>query len=139
MSGKRIGWWQAFWLLFLAGAFGCAAFLRTEYERALTSAELEAGALADSVSQTLGSMLQGMDYALQVTVDEIEHQMQEGRLDREALSSFMQRQQERFPHIRLLRASDRDGLVIYGHGLPAVPQSLGDRDYFRQLRDDPAA
>ena len=139
MSGKRIGWWQAFWLLFLAGAFGCAAFLRIEYERALTSAELETGALADSVSQTLGSMLQGMDYALQVTVDEIEHQMQEGRLDREALSSFMQRQQERFPHIRLLRASDRDGLVIYGHGLPAVPQSLGDRDYFRQLRDDPAA
>ncbi|WP_371322999.1 response regulator [Dechloromonas sp. ZY10] len=139
MSEKKIGWWQGFWLLFLACVLGCMAFLRVEYERALADTELETRTLADSVGQTLGSMLQGMDYALQVTVDEIEHQLQEGRVDPEALSSFMQRQQERFPHIRLLRASDREGVVIYGRGLPAVPLGLGDRDYFRELRDNPAA
>src|SRR5574343_112889 len=139
MGGKGARRDTGFVFLFLMLCVASMAFLWYQRQQTLERTALETGMLADSVSQTLGGMLQGMDYALQVTADEMEHQMQTGPIDAEALARFMQRQQTRFPHIRLLRASDRDGVVIYGNGLPAVPQSLGERDYFRRLYDDPNA
>ena len=125
----------AFVILFVVLA--CFAFLWQQRQQLLEQTARETAVLANSVNQTLGNMMQGMDYALQVTVDELEHQMAEGGINPRRINEFMRRQQERFPHIRMLRASNHEGEVILGQGLPAVTQSLAERDYFRQLRDQP--
>ena len=56
-----------------------------------------------------------------------------------AINHFLIRQQERFPHIDLLRATNPEGEAIWGKGVdPAQRASLAQRDYYKRLRDDPA-
>jgi PAS domain S-box-containing protein len=96
--------------------------------------------LVRSVGQTVEGMVESIDYALQVSADEIAHQIAGGRPDAAAITRFMTRQQERFAHIDLLRATNAQGEAIYGQGVdPAQRASLAQRDYYRKLRDDPRA
>lgn len=94
--------------------------------------------LAQSVEQTLEGLVDTIDYVLQVGADEIEHHIASHGTDGAAITRFLARQQERFPHIDLLRATNAQGEAIWGKGVdPAQRASLAQRDYFKQLRDDP--
>ncbi len=93
--------------------------------------------LAKSVDQTVLGMLDAMDYALQVSADEIGHQIEGGQVSPAAVARFLARQQDRFPHLDLLRATDAAGNAIYGVGVPMPPASVAPREYYRRLRDDP--
>ncbi len=99
--------------------------------------ELTTRNLAKSVEQTVQSTVDAINYALQVSADEINHRIAEGNPDKEAISLFLARQQDRFPNIDLLRATNAQGEAIYGVGVPTPPASLAQRDYYKRLRDDP--
>jgi PAS domain S-box-containing protein len=55
-----------------------------------------------------------------------------------AINSFLTLQQQRFPDIDILRATNDSGETLYGKGVvPSQRASLAQRDYYRRLRDDP--
>ena len=96
--------------------------------------------LAASVVQTIDGMIDDIDYALQTSIDELEHQISEGGPEQNAVNKFLIRQQSRFPHIDLLRGTNEKGETIYGKDVdPAQRASLAERDYFKYLRDTPNA
>ena len=108
-----------------------------EVERGL---EERTQSMVQSVDQTIEGMVGSIDYALQVSTDEIGRQLASGKPDDAAINGFLTRQQQRFPHIDLLRATNPAGEAIWGQGVdPAQRASLAQRDYFKRLRDDPAA
>ncbi|MBK7417510.1 MAG: hypothetical protein IPJ38_22940 [Dechloromonas sp.] len=84
-------------------------------------------------------MIDSVDYALQISADEIDHQLALSHPDKARIDLFLARQQDRFSHIDLLRASNADGEVIYGKGVdPLSRASLAQREYFSRLRDNPS-
>jgi PAS domain S-box-containing protein len=94
--------------------------------------------LAKSVERTVEGAIDDIDHALQVSADEINHQIAGGRPDPAAINRFLERQQARFEHLDLLRATNAAGEAIYGKGVdPAQRASLAQRDYYQRLRDDP--
>ena len=109
-------------------------------EEARSRAEHTTRHLAQSIEQTLDSMIGTIDHTLMVSADEIGRQIATGRPDAEAITRYLTLQQSRFDHIDLLRATNAEGEAIYGKGVdPAQRASLAQRDYFRQLRDNPNA
>ncbi len=96
--------------------------------------------LVKSVDQSVGSMVANVDYVLQVSSDHISQQIAGRHPEGESITRFLALQQERFPNIDLLRATNEHGEAIYGKGVVAAERaSLAQRDYFRRLRDDPGA
>lgn len=96
--------------------------------------------LAASVVQTIDGMMNNIDYALQISIDELEHQIKEGGPEKESINQFLIRQQQRFPHIDLLRATNAQGETIYGKDVdPNQRASLAEREYFKILRNNPSA
>jgi PAS domain S-box-containing protein len=96
--------------------------------------------LARSMAQTIDGLIDNIDYALQVSGSEIEHQIATRQLDGASVTRFLIRQQERFRHVNLLRATNEQGEAIYGEGVnPMHRASLADREYFKRLQADPGA
>ncbi len=123
-------------LLAVLATVGALAYLRYQaVERVRASTE----GLTKSIDQTIDGLVDRIDYALQISADEIGHQIEEKRPTRSSVTQFLARQQKRLPDIDLLRATNADGEAIYGVGVPATPASLAHRDYFKRLRDDPDA
>ncbi len=94
--------------------------------------------VAQAVALSLDAWVGTIDYVLDVSADEIEHRTARHGADADAINRFLARQQDRFPYIDLLRATNSQGEAIWGRGVdPAQRASLAQRDYYRQLRDDP--
>ena len=126
-------------LAVIAVSVATMAYLRHEAEQRVAETTQT---LAKSVAQTIESMVDKIDFALQVSADEISHQIAGGRPDRESITRYLARQQQRLPHMDLLRATNAQGEAIYGVGVPPPPApqaSLAHREYFKRLRDDPGA
>lgn len=122
-------------LLATAAAITTVIFL---YQHAVNRQMESTRSLAASVVQTIDGMVDNIDYALQVSIDELEHQIREGIVERESINRFLSKQQQRFPHIDLLRATNIQGETIYGNEVdPTQRSSLADRDYYKILRDRP--
>ncbi|MEI6557537.1 MAG: PAS domain S-box protein [Rhodospirillaceae bacterium] len=93
---------------------------------------------AQSLGQTIENFVDTIDYVLQVSAEEIEHQIASHPQESTSISSFLARQQQRFPYIDLLRATNAEGETIHGQGVdPAQRASLAQRDYFKRLRQNP--
>ena len=94
--------------------------------------------LARSIANTVEQDVAGIDFVLQVSADEIERQLSARQATYESVTTFLSKQQDRFPNIDLLRATDPEGATVYGRGVdPAQRASLAQRDYFRQLKENP--
>jgi len=95
--------------------------------------------IALSLEQTFEGKLDTIDLVLQVSADEISHQLATGKPDQQSVTRFLIQQQKRV-HLDLLRATNEKGDAIYGEGVPTTitsASSISDRDYFPRLRDDP--
>jgi two-component system sensor histidine kinase/response regulator len=93
--------------------------------------------LSVSVGQSIDGLVGSIDTTLDISADEITHQIAEGPVRPSAINRYLERQQERFPFIDLLRATNAAGETIYGKGVdPAQRASLAQRDYFQRLRDE---
>ena len=95
--------------------------------------------LSHSVEQNISGLVKDIDIALQHSADEISHQWAEGRPNKDSITRFLARQQALLPGADLLRATDAEGVAIYGVGIPQTPASVAQRDYYKKLRDDPQA
>jgi hypothetical protein len=95
--------------------------------------------LSHSVEQNISGLVKDIDIALQHSADEISHQWVEGRPNKDSITRFLARQQALLPGADLLRATDAEGVAIYGVGIPQTPASVAQRDYYKKLRDDPQA
>lgn len=94
--------------------------------------------LAHSIAHSVDDELANIDYVLQVSADEIERQRSAGQDTYETVTTFLGRQQDRFSHIDLLRATNPRGETIYGRGVePGERASLAQRDYYKQLKENP--
>ena len=123
-------------LIAFISTIGALLYLRNQ---ALERVQASTEGLAKSIDQTVSGLVDQIDYALQVSADEISHQIAEGHPNKDSITAFLARQQKRLPDIDLLRATNAAGEAIYGVGVPATPASLAHRDYFKRLRDDPNA
>ena len=107
---------------------------QTEMRTALTTQNL-----AKLMEQTYDGLTDTIDVALLASADEISRQMSAGNTDRQSITRFLVRQQERLPHVAYLRATNERGDVIYGPAILSPPHNNSDREYFVRLRDDPNA
>ncbi len=91
------------------------------------------------VSQNIGDDLQQLELAMQAVADEHGRQAHPGPVDRAAMHAMLDRLRERLPMLEQLRITDAAGQSLDGSGDPqAAPLFVGDRDYFKRLRDEPA-
>ncbi len=94
--------------------------------------------LAHTIAHSVEDELADIDYVLQVSADEIERQISARQNSYESVTTFLGRQQDRFSGIDLLRATNPQGETLYGRGVdPSERASLAQRDYYRQLKEDP--
>jgi len=115
--------------------FGLAYLWNSNIERT----QLLTENLSQSVEQDIFGLVKNIDVALQHSSDEIGRQIREGKPNKELITRFLARQQELLPGTDLLRATDAEGVAVYGVGIPQTPASVGQRDYYKKLRDDPQA
>jgi PAS domain S-box-containing protein len=103
-------------------------------------AETTARNLCQVLEQNLVGTINQINLALLAVKGEAEREVAAGGIHREALDAFIAHQSGYVPAIYDLRITNIQGEGVYGTGLdPDVKVSLADRDYFRQLRDDPHA
>lgn len=92
------------------------------------------------VSQAIAGDIGHIDLALRTAADETArlHGMGGGGAA-DGLGVFLDRLLSRLPMADSLRFVDRSGALAAGSGEPPPRIAMGDRDYFRRLRDDPHA
>ncbi len=91
--------------------------------------------LARSVEQTIDGLIDTIDVTLLNSADEIARRQATHTLDAKAINEFLLRQQRRVPNLSFIRATDENGLVIYGQDIPSPPADNSDREFFITLRD----
>ncbi|MEY2688803.1 MAG: hypothetical protein RL375_3001 [Pseudomonadota bacterium] len=112
-----------------------ATYLRDQTRRVQADAVKD---VAQGVALSLDAWVGTIDYVLEVSAQEIEHRVTSHGADAEGINQFLGRQQDRFTHIDLLRATNAQGEAIWGRGVnPAQRASLAQREYYQRLRDDP--
>ena len=121
-------------LLVVAMAIAALIHLRHEAEARAT---LNTRHLVKTLELTVEGLIDKIDLSLQASVDEISQQMASGHPDAQAITRFLERQQERLPQLSHIRATNERGDALYGKGIPSPPANYADRDYFIRLRDDP--
>jgi len=132
------------WLLLclINGVFITAAILvllqsREQYSDKATT---EAEALSAALAQTMLAMIDKIDLALLVTLDEIERQSASGGIDGPTLERFLARSDRRLPESLGLAVFSQAGIVEYSvNSGNTKGVSAEDRPYFTTLRDNPAA
>ena len=103
-------------------------------------AETSTQNLARSLELTLIGTISKLDIHLQAVIHEAERQLATGKPDAMVLNDYARQHQEQSPEINGLRLTDAEGNVLYGTPLPSgKPINIADRDYFRQVRDNPKA
>lgn len=107
--------------------------------QAFHEAQQSSRSTAQILGQSVTNTLEKVDYALQVTVEEVLCHHQRGG-DTQELLQFIERQFRRIPELDSLMITDARGMVLLGSGHQLTgPVSLADREYFTSLRDHPGA
>ena len=107
--------------------------------KAEQEAQSDSRATVQILGQSLGNTLEKIDYALQVTNEEVQHK-HNVQVDRQSLQQFVIRQFSRLPELENFLITDAKGIVLLGSGhIPASPLAIADRAYFAYLKDHPMA
>ncbi|WP_295450834.1 hypothetical protein [uncultured Thiodictyon sp.] len=101
----------------LAAVIAAVVTLMHLRQAAVTRAVATLQYLDNSVEQTLEGMIDGIDFALQVSSDEIGRQFAGGHPDAAFINGFLHAQQSRLPYLNLLRVANEKGEAIYGQGV----------------------
>ncbi|MFZ2266963.1 MAG: response regulator [Azonexus sp.] len=116
-----------------------AVSLYASYEQYKERAAITSRNTNRLVAQGIAGEIERIDLGLQTISDEYARQSATGRLDGQALTAFLRRQQQRLPMAEGLRIADAQGTILYGADQTLPPGiSIAERDYFLALRDDPA-
>ncbi|RIX47434.1 MAG: response regulator [Rhodocyclales bacterium GT-UBC] len=120
------------WLLVVVCVFALAAgFLRNSLLMHEERARIMASNLAQVLERDISAALEKVDLLLLSVVDEFQRRSETGAaVDYREMESFLARSRHRQESIQLLSIADVDGKTAAG-------AMLADREYFRQLRDNP--
>jgi len=106
---------------------------RQQYEQ---HAETQTRNIANAVDHNVSSSIEKIDLALRTVADELERQLASTGMDEQAMTDFLERQEQRLPEVEGFRVANAYGLVILGKGLDRKEAaSWADRDYFIYHRD----
>ena len=107
--------------------------------KAEKESQSDSHAMVQILGQSLGNTLEKIDYALQVTDEEVQHTHNQ-RVGNQSLQQFIIRQFSRIPELENILITDAKGMVLLGSGhIPTSPLDITDREYFTYLRDHPMA
>jgi PAS domain S-box-containing protein len=113
--------------------------IRSSYNHYTRVAETRVFTLAQSLNETVTGTIAKSDIALQTVIDEVLRQKGSGGIRVEALHRFMLRQKNRLPELDSIRFADANGNMVCSSDLQwDRALNIADRDYFIQLRNDPA-
>ncbi|MBS1169792.1 MAG: diguanylate cyclase [Burkholderiaceae bacterium] len=87
--------------------------------------------MARSMEQTLSGMIDIVDLALQVAMEEFERELALEESDRQVMSGILIRQQDKLPMPVVIRAMNEHGDIIYGKGLQPPFVNLAQADSFQ--------
>lgn len=106
----------------------------------LEKARVMTQSLVQVLDQNVVDIFKEADLAVWAIKDEFEHEQRQGEDTGQVLDAFIARLQARVRRVDFLRTADAQGRIVHGTGVkPGGEGSLGDRDYFRHLRDNPDA
>lgn len=120
------------WLLVVVCVVALAAlFLQTSLHMHEERARLTAGNLSQVLERDISTALEKVDLLLLSVADEFERRSEQGAtVEYRDMENFLARLHHRQESVQLLSVANASGLTGAG-------ASLADRDYFRQLRDNP--
>lgn len=96
--------------------------------------------LARISAEYIDGVIDKIDLALVVVVDELERQAARGRIHTRMLNSFIDQEKTHLSELDSLRISDARGNIRFGTGTDTgTPESIADKNYFITLRDNPDA
>jgi signal transduction histidine kinase len=110
------------------------AYLHKQIERTAVNNTLS---LARTLDLIFAAQISAIDATVLAARDEIGQQLDDGHARREYINTYLETLSRRLPNADAIRATNVHGTVVYGPGLPTPPSNVSDRNYFRQLRDDP--
>jgi diguanylate cyclase (GGDEF)-like protein len=90
--------------------------------------------LSKSLEQSISGMIDTIDLALQVAVDDLEKNFATKSTKKISLGSLLQRQEKRLFHAIQLRATNKVGDVIYGTDIQPPFINVSDREHFQYFR-----
>jgi len=94
--------------------------------------------LTQVLEQNITGVINKADVGIFALAQEVARQIASGGVDGRKLARYMAQAQSLLPELEGLRVADERGRVRYGLDSPSGgPYSCGDRDYFKQLRDNP--
>jgi PAS domain S-box-containing protein len=102
----------------------------------------EAAAVGANYARILDEALVGyfgrIDVTLLTVTEEVSRQLAAGGIKERELNAFLARQDKHIPDARGLRVMDVAGNIRYAvNGVAVRGANIGDRPYFKQVRDDP--
>jgi hypothetical protein len=94
--------------------------------------------MSETLQLYLTEKLREIDLSLLALRDELETQLKAGKVDKTKTDSVFYKYVSRIPEADSFRATDRNGIVLYGTAIPETdtPVSIEDRDYFLRLRNN---
>ena len=114
--------------------------LRYSRQQERLEAETAARNLCQVLEQNLAGTINQINLVLVAVKGEAERQLAAGGINRRTLDIYIARQSAYLPVVHGLRVTDEKGEEAYGIDVAGGPKiSLADRDYFRQLQDEPQA
>lgn len=139
----RTSRWRMVALLLFVNLFVIALVwisLDASYRQYQDRAEVSSRNTNRLVSQSIAGDIDYIDLALRAVADEVARLHDSGgSVEARSLDPFLGRLQSRLPMADSLRLTDAHGTVIAGSDGAPPGVSLGDRDYFIRLRDNPGA
>lgn len=139
----RTSRWRMVALLLFVNLFVVALVwisLDASYRQYQDRAEVSSRNTNRLVSQSIAGDIDYIDLALRAVADEVARlHGSGGSVEARSLDPFLGRLQSRLPMADSLRLTDAHGTVIAGSDGAPPGVSLGDRDYFIRLRDNPGA
>ncbi|MEW6165516.1 MAG: ATP-binding protein [Pseudomonadota bacterium] len=124
-------------ILVMGGAWVSLQQSRAQHEQ---QARVLTQDIAQAVEQNVSTLIAKIGLILDTTVEELERELANGRIDEAGMNAFLARQEKRLPELEAIRVASADGTVILGKGLNKREQpSWADRDYFIKLRTEPEA
>lgn len=110
---------------------------RVEYQE---RAKLEAENISRILALNMVYVFDKIELLVMDAEGKLSQQLKAGTLDNRTIAPYLASLEMRVPELNSLRATDADGTLIYGHGMPTDPPTNVSKDsHFPFLRDHPDA
>lgn len=132
---------QTFWLavlLIVVSGFAVAVTLVHLHQEALRSGERLTRSLTRVIEEQTNRSFQSADQRLALAENKLQALVAAHALNEQSARAVLREQLRDLPFVRSIWTLDAAGRIEFESGLGNIGNSLGDREYFRIYRDQPA-